>query len=223
MDKERDDLPETPATAEFKTPDISPATGLPKKKPGRPTKYKPDWPQRAYQYGKQGLTNAEIAGRFGIADKYIYWYKQIYPDFSNALSRGKDEYDTREMESVLRKRALGYDYEEGTKFKNAAGEEVKDREIVNTRHMPGDVKAIQFWLTNRNKDRWQNQQVVVGNQQTINVFNPEMHTADLPSAGQVIDIKARPAGEWEAEQARRKAIAEGKKEEPKATGGEEEE
>lgn len=56
------------------------------------------------------------------------------------------------VEQALFKRACGYDAEDTVIEENERG--VKER--VSRYHIPGDVRAMIFWLQNRNPERWKN-------------------------------------------------------------------
>lgn len=65
-------------------------------------------------WARDGLTDEQIAKNIGISRETIYAWKKQYPDFSNALKKGKEVVD-REVENALLKKALGYEYDEVTR------------------------------------------------------------------------------------------------------------
>ena len=87
-----------------------------KKHPGgRPTKYKPEHIQVAEDLcRKEGYTDKQLAAHFKVAECTLYSWKKEYPEFSEVIRRGKDDFDNRVVESSLLKRAVGYTYEEIT-------------------------------------------------------------------------------------------------------------
>jgi len=114
------------------------------------TKYKPNFPERAKEYAKKGLIEAQIAKNLGIGVTTFNKYKKEYPEFYEALKNGKIGPDD-EVENALFKRALGYEYEEVKTEYLTTG---NVRRTVYTRKMAPDVTAQIFWLKNRRPDRW---------------------------------------------------------------------
>ena len=105
---------------------------------------------------RDGATDAEIAAHIGISRDTLYSWKRKYPDFSDALKRGKEVIDI-EVENALLKRAMGYEYNEITKEMTYApnGEPLglAVTKVVTKRERP-DVTAQIFWLKNRRPDLW---------------------------------------------------------------------
>ncbi len=115
---------------------------------------------RLQAWARDGLSDEQIAHNIGITTTTLYDWKKKYPAFSEALARGKEVVDI-EVENALLKRAKGYDYVETTSEliadKNAKNKAVMKVTKRVTRHVPPDVKAIVFWLTNR-KPEWRDKQ-----------------------------------------------------------------
>ena len=120
----------------------------------------PDNLLRLQAWARDGLSNEQIAHNIGITTTTLYDWKKKYPAFSEALARGKEVVDI-EVENALLKRAKGYDYIETTSEliadKNARNKAVMKVTKCVTRHVPPDVKALIFWLTNR-KPEWRDKQ-----------------------------------------------------------------
>ena len=116
----------------------------------------PDNLLRLQAWTRDGATDAEIASYIGISRDTLYSWKKKYPDFSDALKRGKEVIDI-EVENALLKRALGYEYNEVTKEMTYApnGEPLglTVTKVVTKRERP-DVTAQIFWLKNRRPDLW---------------------------------------------------------------------
>lgn len=112
-----------------------------------------------------GMTLEQLAPIFGVSKEIISSWKRKYPDFSNAILRGRDEFDGKQVENALLKRALGYTYtEKQTKTIKLKGRKddtgitvyvPAEETTIIEKEMPSDVKACMFWLTNRHKERWQ--------------------------------------------------------------------
>ncbi len=77
---------------------------------GRPTKYKPEFCDRAFDFALVGMTDDEIAGALKIDRATLYRWKNSYPEFCDAIKRGGDRYDTEVVEKALTHRAAGYEY-----------------------------------------------------------------------------------------------------------------
>ena len=73
--------------------------------------------------------------------------------------KGREVVDT-EVENAFLKRIKGYDAEEVRKEyvweENEYGERVRvlKKEIVQTKHIPGDPRAAEFWMKNRMPDKY---------------------------------------------------------------------
>ena len=103
-------------------------------------------------WARDGLTDEDIAKQLNIGIRTLYEYKIKYPQFSQALKKGKEIVDY-EVENALLKRALGYEYDEIT---YECGEEVKR---VRKQVAP-DTTAQIFWLKNRKPEQWREKQVI---------------------------------------------------------------
>ena len=104
-------------------------------------------------WARDGLSDDQIAKNIGINRDTLYRWKKAYPDFSDALKRGKEVID-RQVENALLKRALGYTYDEVT-FED--GVEVKR---VRKQVVP-DTTAQIFWLKNRKPDDWRDKREII--------------------------------------------------------------
>jgi len=115
--------------------------------------------------GLYGLTDEEIGDFFGVDPMSIWTWRKLYPDFSEAIKRGRDRFDALGVErNALLKRALGYDYVETTKEARPVKDVVKGKVVITgyemvvtkevVKHVPPDPTSCMFWLQNRHKDRW---------------------------------------------------------------------
>jgi hypothetical protein len=57
---------------------------------GRPTKYDPAWVEKLPEMFAAGQSVLEVAVNLGISRDSVYAYAKIYPEFSDALTRGKE-------------------------------------------------------------------------------------------------------------------------------------
>ena len=117
----------------------------------RPTKYNDGFPALAEGWARDGLSDAQIAEKLGIAASTFYEYQQQYPEFSEAVRRGKAPVD-RQVENALLKRALGYEYTERQVETDGDGNPIKQK--VVRKEVAGDVAAQKFWLANRMPEKW---------------------------------------------------------------------
>ena len=88
-------------------------------------------------WARTGLNDEQIAKNLGIAVGTIYEWKNRFPEFAEALRKGKEVVDF-EVENALLKSALGYTVTENDKEK----------------YVPPNPTAIIFWLKNRKPDVW---------------------------------------------------------------------
>jgi len=118
--------------------------------------YYDKFPRRAYKLALLGMTDLEMADFFEIHLETFQLWKSQKPEFAKAILRGKDKADSKVVQSLYR-RAKGYTYTETKKSEGVSSKGEKfDNETVIDKHVPADVKAIVFWLTNRQKARWAN-------------------------------------------------------------------
>lgn len=112
-------------------------------------------------------TDMELAGKLGVTRSTLALWKKTNSDISDAVTRGRaDVRACAEVEKTLYERAIGYTVpvKKAMKVRHVKYSETgrrisEDEEIVVTeeeQHVPGDVQAIRFFLTNRAPERWQN-------------------------------------------------------------------
>lgn len=97
-----------------------------------------------------GADLPDVAKEIGVGLATIKRWMAEHDEFRAAIKRGKDRFDTNNIEGALRCRAMGCQVPE-TKVFCFQGEII--REEV-TKYYPPDVAAIVFWLKNRQPDRW---------------------------------------------------------------------
>lgn len=117
---------------------------------GRPHIYDPiSMPHTAKVLcAEYGFTSDQLAKVFGVAKVTVETWKAKFPEFKIAVREGMDSFDGIKVESTLLKLALGYEYDEQMMMKGQT--------IVTTKTAHPNVKALMFWLTNRQPDRWKN-------------------------------------------------------------------
>lgn len=136
---------------------------------GRPSKYREEYAIQAFKLCLLGARDKDLADFFEVDEATIYRWKDKYPDFCEALKRGKDEADS-EVAQKLFHRALGYEHKEDKIFQ-FQGEPI----IVPTiKHYPPDTTAAIFWLKNRQPHLWRDkQEVEVNAEVNHHEFNDE--------------------------------------------------
>lgn len=132
---------------------------------GRPTKYKSEFVELAYNYCLLGAIDTELATFFDVDVDTIHRWKKDHPEFYDSIKKGK-AYADAQVASKLYHRANGYEHPE---------DDIKvcDKEIVITatiKHYPPDTTACIFWLKNRQPEKWRDKQVVESeNNHTVNL------------------------------------------------------
>jgi len=94
----------------------------------------------------KGYTDKEISAIYGIPSDLFRAWRKAYPDFDDALNRGRLQPDAAVIEALF-KTAVGYDFKEEGLTRTGAVREIR-------RHKPPDTTAIKYWLNNRAKEMW---------------------------------------------------------------------
>ena len=135
---------------------------------GRPTKYKEEYDELAYNYCLLGATDADLGKFFDVDERTINNWKIDHPNFFQSLKAGKEQADAL-VAKALFKRATGY---------VAPDLDIKmfEGNIIETpymKHYPPDATSAIFWLKNRQPQLWRQQPTVDlnedDNEVTINV------------------------------------------------------
>jgi len=129
---------------------------------GRRTSYDAKYNKIVENLGAEGATDKILYTILGISKATLHRWKHQYPDFAEAIWRGKDSYDGDQIESAVVKKAKGYQFDEVTQEVTSV---YKDGRVVETRMMPTkivtkevppDPAAQKLWLTNRRQGRFPN-------------------------------------------------------------------
>jgi len=101
------------------------------------------------KWSADGLTEAQIAKNLRISVTTMELYKRTYPQFVEALKRGRLAVVT-EIENALMKRARGFSVEEKKTYikYDAEGNATKYQEVTE-RYFPPDVAACSLVLKNK--------------------------------------------------------------------------
>ena len=116
---------------------------------GRPTLYRPEYPDLARRFCQLGGTNEDLADYFEVSRSTIDEWLRVHDAFAEAVRRGRDGIDMVVADQLL-SRIMGYTHE-GRKYVLYKGEE---KEIRHVQHYPPDVQACIFWLRNRRRKQW---------------------------------------------------------------------
>lgn len=121
------------------------------------SKYEKDFPLRAQDYARQGLKDTQIAAKLGIAEKTYYDYQLLYPQFKQAIKKGKAPVDVMVVNAFL-KRALGFSYTEVHKEYKPGAKKGAKPILVSIKKIKKfiipDVAAGFIWMKNRIPKRW---------------------------------------------------------------------
>ena len=111
---------------------------------GRPTAFKPEYPDQAYKLCLLGATDKQLADFFDVSEQTINTWKGKYPEFLESLKRGKTVADAEVAEALFH-RAKGYSHPD-VHISTYEGH-VTQTPII--KHYPPDTGAAFIWLKNR--------------------------------------------------------------------------
>ena len=115
----------------------------------------PDYPDQVKAIAMRGLSDGEMAEMFGVSKKLFSAWKRFYPGFAEAIEKGRTQADARVIQALFEK-ATGYSHPDTKIVYDKDGGGFHTYEF--TRHYPPSDKAIEMWLTNRQKEHWKNRQ-----------------------------------------------------------------
>lgn len=133
---------------------------------GRPSKYQEEFAEQAYEHCLLGATDADLAEHFGISETTVYSWKNEFPEFAEAIKRGKAPANA-DVAHAMYQKATGAEWveQQAIKLKEVeyeGGKRVRETERVEvvevTRRAPPDTTAGIFWLKNRRPDLWRDKQ-----------------------------------------------------------------
>jgi hypothetical protein len=122
---------------------------------GRKSSFRPEYVEQARKLAKIGATEYEIGQMLGASVMTLWRWRGEHPEFAEAFRLGREAASERVEHSVFH-RAVGYTF---------ASEKIVtvDKKVVRVpikEHIPPDVQAQQFWLTNRRRGEWRNRQEI---------------------------------------------------------------
>lgn len=116
---------------------------------GRPSSYKDEFAEMAYEIALLGATDHDLARIFGVSEQTINNWKIEHEEFSLSLKRGKEFADAKVALSLFQ-RATGYQCPD-THFSSYEGFVTA---TSYTKHFPPDPTSAIFWLKNRRPNQW---------------------------------------------------------------------
>lgn len=131
----------------------------------RPSKYETHVAPRLEEikdWCRNGATDEEVAKRLGINIDTLYTYKKQFSEFSEAIKKGKEIFDS-EVENALYERCIGGKVTLQRPFKVKRtrfekGKKVSEEEVMvmadYEEYVIPDTTAQIFWLKNRRPDKW---------------------------------------------------------------------
>jgi hypothetical protein len=113
-------------------------------------------------WSRDGMAEKDMAKRCKVP--YSCWkeYKKTHPELEKAIKDSREIFDIK-IENAFYKRVLGYSFTEETKEARVNDKTGLSEMVVTKRvkkEIPPDVGALKFALTNRNKSKWADKQVV---------------------------------------------------------------
>jgi hypothetical protein len=116
---------------------------------GRKPLYLEVYNAQVTKLGMLGYTDKEMAAFFSVSERTLNAWKGLYPLFMQSLKAGKEVADM-EVTASLYQRAVGYSHIETKVFNNQG--EILTHDVK--KQYPPDPISIQYWLNNRQKDKW---------------------------------------------------------------------
>jgi hypothetical protein len=120
---------------------------------GRPSKYRPEFCERARILCEGGARDVELAKAFEVNITTIKVWKCEHAEFRAAIKIGKEVADDI-VEKSLYERATGYSHD-AVKIFQYEGTPVQ---VPYIEHVPPDPVSMIFWLKNRRPKEWRDKQ-----------------------------------------------------------------
>ena len=119
------------------------------------SKYNKELREKAFALAEKGCTDKEIIKGLQIGKNTFYNYLKKHEDFKDAIKKAR-EVPVEDVEASLFQKAIGYEITEVTEYKDKEDNTIK--QVTKTKHVPPDVAAIIFYLTNKAPEKWVNSQ-----------------------------------------------------------------
>lgn len=119
---------------------------------GKPGYYDETFPALVYRFCLMGARDVDLARLLEIDVSVLYDWRKAHPELESAIKEGREIADA-EVANAIYHAAVGYEHED-TKFFAYEGDIISE---TYTKHYPPNVQAGQFWLYNRQPQRWKDQ------------------------------------------------------------------
>ena len=139
---------------------------------GRPSAYKKEYTEQAYNYCLLGATDKDLALFFSVSEQTINAWKNNHPEFLESLKRGKEQADAV-IASKLFHRAKGYEHPD---IVTASFQGIITDVKKVTKYYPPDTTAAIFWLKNRQPDKWRDKQEIESKNTNYNTDTDDLYT-----------------------------------------------
>ena len=116
---------------------------------GRPTDYREEYIEQAFNFALLGLDDEEMAEQFDVAESTFHLWKKKHPKFSESVNRGKVIADGK-VARGLYKRSKGFKKKVRKVFMEDGLPIEKDVEM----YFPPDGPSARNWLSNRQGKYW---------------------------------------------------------------------
>lgn len=116
--------------------------------------FKAEYVNLAYHLALLGATFEQMGNVFRVHERTVRTWVERYPEFKDALQRGKEQADA-DVANSLFQRAKGYSHPD-VHFTTLRDKDGKGEVIATptTKYYPPDVTACIFWLKNRQSANW---------------------------------------------------------------------
>jgi hypothetical protein len=121
--------------------------------------FRPEYVEQARKLYAWGHTDLEVADFFQVNEETLRCWAAASPLFAEMRKSGKGNYDER-IEEALRQRAQGYDKPVEKVFYNSKKNKVI--RVATKEHIPACPKSMQFWLNNRQPEKWRIRRELTG-------------------------------------------------------------
>jgi hypothetical protein len=122
-----------------------------KRSVGRPSVYRKAYVEQAFRLALLGQTDGEMASFFKVAESTFHLWKLRHPEFSESISRGKEDADSKVAASLYQAALGGGTITETRVQEDSKGSIVRTTE---TKELPASVQAMCHWLKNRQPSKW---------------------------------------------------------------------
>jgi hypothetical protein len=114
------------------------------KRRGRPSRFRPEFADKARTLGEFGATRAEIAAFFGVDEETLRRWAAKDAAFADAIRTGAARADER-VANALYQRALGFTRDEEVAVSTPAGLQ----KVTIKKTIDADPRSAALWLANR--------------------------------------------------------------------------